>query len=174
MVCRLLLWAACVGTAFAAEAPNLEMEGPEVAAISDTESFNFNASGGETDPPDSLGDGPWVRTGRRQYIWRVEVTEPVPGETENPHPLDGTVTTSGAFSIPRDKPGSFSVTVSLQEEWQDISNPQFVIFWPMAKGQLPPSAAISDEGSTSPQPTPAPLMPAFPIVPPFATSTDRK
>ena len=174
MVRPVLLSALCLGVGFAAEPPTVETEGPDVVAINDTDSFRFVASGGETDPPLELGPGPWIRTGGREFVWHIEVDEPTPGGMEDPHPLDGTVTTNGRFEVPQDKPGSFSVSVSLREEWLDASNPQTILFWPLAKGELPPNNPTPEGELDTPRPTPAPLMPAFPMVPPLAAVEDGK
>jgi hypothetical protein len=180
MLRRFLLPAACLGVVFAEEAPEIDREGPEFVLISDTESTKFTASGGETDPPSELGDGPWIRTGRRKYIWHIDVTDPVPGEMENPHPLDGTITTSETFLVPCDKPGGYSISVALQEEWQDVSNPLTVLFWPLADGEAMPPLPLASQDPLAPQLPPAPqisvasFMPAFPIVPPFVAEGGEK
>jgi hypothetical protein len=128
-------------TAWADEAPLLKNEGAEVVAVNDSESSKFTASGGYTDPPPAtLGTPPWVRTGRRQYLWNLVITEPVAGELEGTHPQDGTVTSTGVLYVPQDKAGSFSVSVSLQEEWEDSGNPRISLFWPLFKGSSLPQA----------------------------------
>lgn len=174
MVRRLILSAACVGVACAHDAPNLEREGDQYVLVGEEEPTRFVASGGGTDPPDLPGTGPWILTGRRQYIWHINVTEPVDGGLQNPHPLDGTISESDTLEVPCDKAGSYEVSVALQEEWQDTSHPQTILFWPLRDDELQPDVPEAEEEFATPKPAPPPMMPAFPLVPPLAAMEERK
>jgi len=174
MVRRLILSAACVGVACAHDAPNLEREGDEYVLVGQEEPTRSVAHGGGTDPPDLPNTGPWILTGRRQYIWRINVTEPVEGGLQNPHPLDGTVSESDTLEVPCDKAGCYEVTVSLQEEWQDTSHPQTILFWPLRDDELLPEVPQTEGEFAAQKPAPPPIMPAFPLVPPLVAAEERK
>jgi len=160
MVRRLLLPLAWAVAALAEEPPTVETEGSDTVLVNETDFTKFVATGGRTDAPAGLGTAPWIRTGGRQYIWHLNVTEPVEGGLQNPHPLDGTVTACDTLMVPQDKAGSYTVSVSLQEEWQDSGNPQLTLFWPLPKGVSMPSL------DPTPQAPPVPWCPALPLVPP--------
>ncbi len=113
--------------------PILKLSEPGVSLVSETEPLKATVTGGSTNPPPVfLGTPPWFRTGERQFTWHFVVTEPVEGGMGPMHPLDGLVTTANTLDIPMDQPGSFTLWVTMQEEWQDSSDPPNYLFWPQS------------------------------------------
>jgi len=120
-----LLWGC--GLAEGATPPTVLSDKPEVVAFGDT--ITYTLSGGQTDaPPDTFGRPPWTRTGKRQYVWHVKVTESEEGGEGEADPADGKVTTANTFALKIEKFGSWEVSVTLQEEWQDSEEEPLKVF----------------------------------------------
>ncbi len=111
----------------AATPPLVLSDQPEYMLFGET--INYALSGGSTDaPPDTFGRPPWTRTGKRQYVWHVKESEPEADGTVETDPADGKITTTNSFSLKIEKPGTWDISVTLQEEWQDSEEEPLKVF----------------------------------------------
>ncbi|CAN5524111.1 hypothetical protein BH09VER1_BH09VER1_50580 [soil metagenome] len=123
----LSLWGSCLLRA--ATPPEVHSDHPD--CVEWDESVTYTASGGSTDaPPDDFGKPPWHRTGNRQYIWNITPKEPGSDGVMPKVEDDGKIT-KGTLVFDPQIPGSWSISVTLQEEWEDSNEAEpLTVYWP--------------------------------------------